>query len=237
MALQKMRVDPDVLARLGPDLVVELRENLWAIDCQTCGRGFGRWSTPVLGVRDFGDVASARVHHKRCLNQPWEYAKEPQLTGQPTLTWRTSVLVDENGVPFYMVNPSCEAATLLPSDERWRLANVEYYEKYGLATNPAEALATVTPSLTARLSPSGHLIAELEPIPGVERVARHAWQWTMPPAHPFTAMLHASEKVLIGITTVLRVGTGTTQSDLYGAILRKQIAFGSAELRRTDGSD
>lgn len=51
MAVSKLLTDSTTENRLGPELLAELRANLWAVDCQTCGGRFGRWEKPALIVQ------------------------------------------------------------------------------------------------------------------------------------------------------------------------------------------
>lgn len=229
MAQQKMAVDPVILSRLGKQTVAELQRNLWAIDCQTCGSPFKRFSSPVLGVRDHGDVASAMLHHRRCLQIPWENATEVRLTGVPTLSWRASVSLLSEDVPLFLVNPSCESALIRHSGDGWRVANLDLFERYGfvteLSTDPSHEL-TPLPGLTATLYPD-RLSVDLDTQLGLPA---YSWHCEAHSADAFVPALHALGRLLVGVTTVMRPGTGLTGDELYAAMSNRQIAHGVATM-------
>lgn len=227
MAVKKLNVHPDVRARLGDALVDELAAHMFAVDCQTCGGALGRLRAPALGVRDFGDAATASLHHRRCLVRPWQSAAEPRLSGPRHLSWRTKILqLASDRKLLFLVNPSLEAATLLPEEDGWRYGTVEYHVLCGLRTDHDPGFVD---AMTARLLPEGHLEVEFAPVP---RIPAEVWRWTIPASHPFGAILRSLDQVLIGVTTALDFDATTTGDALERAIVDGRVAFGSAELTR-----
>ena len=230
MAEQKVEVDPVVRSRLGERTLADLRRNLWAIDCQSCGRAFGRFRTPVLGVRDHGDTATVALHHRRCLPSPWVDAPEVSLAGEPMLSWRASVALLPGDRLLFLVNPSCESAMLLPDGDGWRVGTLELFMRLGLVTDPLDRSeeALLVPGLNAALHPD-RLSVHLRAPAGLPS---YSWHCLTNPLSPVMPHLQSRDRLLVGVTTALRVGSGIRDYELLTAMADQQIAFGMAELLR-----
>lgn len=167
MTLTKVGIDPVIRSRIGEQTLAAISRNLWAIDCQTCGRPFGRFRTPALGVRDYGDAALVLLHHRNCLRAPWEEVAGTRPTGSRTLSWKAGAGFLPEGVLLFLVNPSCESAMIHPEGNGWRIGNLDGFEQLGLITDLSAAAFHVppVPGLTATLQP-GLLSVNLETPPG-----------------------------------------------------------------------
>jgi hypothetical protein len=227
MAVDKLIVHQDVRARLGDALIDELAAHMYAVDCQTCGHALDRLQAPALGVRDFGEAATASLNHLRCLEQPWVSGTEPRLSGPRHLSWRTKILqLDNDRRLLFLVNPSLEVATLLPGENGWRYGTVEYHVLSGMRTDHDPGFVD---AMTARLLPAGDLEVEFALAAGIPA---EVWRWSIPAGHPFAAILRSLDQVLIAVTTALDFDVPTTGDALERAIVDGRVAFGSTKLTR-----
>ncbi|MEJ8671196.1 hypothetical protein WKI71_30785 [Streptomyces sp. MS1.AVA.1] len=121
MAGIKVRTDPVTRSKLGESVLSDLREELRAIDCQSCGRPLRRWRRPALAVYADGELANASLHHTGCRPPGWHEGPMAPVSDVPHLTWRAGTFVmpalltlgaASDGTPFFLVNPSYEAALL-----------------------------------------------------------------------------------------------------------------------------
>ena len=74
MGVSALEVSSDIRTRLGDDCLQEVCDDLWARDCQTCGRPLGL-ATPALCLGDLGGyegvAAYVSLHHATCRSSRW----------------------------------------------------------------------------------------------------------------------------------------------------------------------
>lgn len=111
------RVDRVSETSLGPGTLAELSRTLRPVDCQTCGRAFGRRDAVALAVDAMDDLASVSLHHRGCRPPGWRELETPdQYRPPPHQTWRARLLkVTAPGRDelVFLVNPSCECGVFL----------------------------------------------------------------------------------------------------------------------------
>jgi hypothetical protein len=123
--LEAISVHPNIRSRLGDACLEELCEDLWALDCQTCGLPFGG-ATPALNICDlpgYTDTAAyVSLHHQGCRSSQWS-AQIPADNAVTSFLTQCVFLPDEwfggspdvhagheFARPTLLVNPSVETA-------------------------------------------------------------------------------------------------------------------------------
>ncbi|WP_242903647.1 hypothetical protein [Actinomadura terrae] len=227
--VRRVRTDTTIRNRLGPELLAELRTNLWAIDCQTCNQPLGR-RKPSLTVTESGGFAEVALHHRRCQGPRWEFAARlPWFGSHPS--WRSggfTVSGEGEGLTVFLVNPSCEVAKLVSTDTGWRLASLTPWLVAGMEHGWPERSATL-PGLTGSLDGSTLNITF-----GSDRGRLGVWWCTAP---DFNALeIRRQKAVLVGVTTAVDVTAGTSPALLKSLIDRRQVALAWANVKTIPGS-
>lgn len=228
MGVTKVAVDPVVEARLGADVLADLKVNLWAVDCQTCGRRLSRWGTPALVVHADGDTAVASLHHQRCQRSGWE-ARPPLAPGdRPHLTWRAGTAVlPASGLALFLVNPSYEAALLRHGAAGgWRVRTVESFVELGLSMEMSPERATAVPALSAMLD-GDRISVEAR----VDGAVAHAWP-NIPISPAFLRSAYADGQVMVAVGTLVDVRRPLTETQITGLMAYRRLALGAARIAR-----
>ncbi|MFF8104380.1 hypothetical protein ACF07S_32540 [Streptomyces sp. NPDC016640] len=211
MAGLKMRIDPEIRAKLGDRVLFHLRTQLRAVDCQTCGGRFRWWQKPALAVYAEDKRAHASLHHVGCHQPGWHEGRiEPMSKGQH-LTWRAGTFVmpavmtlglSSEDIPFFLVNPSYESALLQDCDgEGWRVWTVNLFKELGLDRG-LEALQSDVPTRALAASISESVSVPYQWISITVRAGKVQHHWPDIPLSPETARLVRSRgSIVVGVTT------------------------------------
>lgn len=225
MAVSRWRTDPAAGARLGPGTLADLKANLFAVDCQTCGRPFGRLGRPALEVQAEAGFGTASLHHHRCRPPAW-IDGPVDLGVRRHLTWRAGCfLMPPTGLPVFLVNPSYEYALLREGDDgRWRVANLEWFTALGfqleLRAEPGPLLAALSASIDG-----GRISVDVRH----EGSVPHAWH-DVPIDASVTETVHAWGDILVAVTTLLDVGKAFRLERLLLMLGAGRVALGRARL-------
>ncbi|MBV7698335.1 hypothetical protein [Streptomyces sp. TRM70350] len=231
MTVSRLLTDPTTEARLGPDVLAELRAGLWAVDCQTCGRRFGRWEKPALTVQAVADTADASLHHRGCRSPRWrEYStgEERELTTFPHVTWRAKlILLPTGNTPVFLVNPYYELAMLRRDDGRWRPATLDPFAAYGMGTDLFDGVIA-QPSLSV-------VVAEDRISAQITDNGTVAHRWDLSPLSPkLRDAVDAKEWLTVGLTTSLDLGRRLSGNPLPTLINARQVRLGAARTTYTE---
>jgi hypothetical protein len=225
MVLRKARIDPVVRSRLGEPLVAELHKVLSAVDCQQCGRPFGRFRKPVVGVDSSEQIARAAVYHKRCRPSPWRQLLEDPPKETPHLSWRAAVPLYSNSSPMFLVNPSIEAATLVDQGG-WRFAGLAVYEALGFSLDGTKQF-TPLPGLRASLMPGRIAVSGQTSLPGVG----FAWSCALGGGPSLIAeTVKEQGHLMVGVSQRLDFTAMMTSDHVMDLLERQQIAWAMAVL-------
>lgn len=231
MTVSKLLTDPDTEARLGPGLLAELRAGLWAVDCQTCGRRFGRWEKPALTVQAVADAAEASLHHRGCRSPRWlEYptGDATEFTAFPHVTWRAALLLLPTGsTPVFLVNPSYEFAMLRRDHGRWCLDTLDRFAAYGMGTDLFDGVIA---------QPSLSVVVDEDRISAqITDGASVAHSWHVTPLSPrMREAVDTKEWLTIGVTTSLDLRKRMSGNPLPKLISAQQVRLGAARTTYTE---
>lgn len=229
MVLRKVKVDPASRSRLGEPVLAELRAIMFAVDCQSCGRPFGRFGTPVLAVDSAERLARASVHHRRCRTTPWRGLSEPPSPDTPHLSWRAAVALYPDGMPVFLVNPSLEAAMLIrrPDIGGWQVAELDMFVHLGFSLDSSKEF-TVLPGLVADVTPAQVTVKANTNLPGIG----FSWNCTVPGEQSMiAARVRTLGYLLVGVSKRLDFTALGTTNHLMDLMERQQVALAMAELR------
>lgn len=135
-----VKTDERTRTELGEAVLSEVLANVWAGDCQLCGRSLGS-SAPALVVDVLaGSYASASLFHPGCRAPSWNDTDDVRTTSAATLSFVTRSflmpMTDQHGQdvvrPTMLVNPSLESVKLRRDDAGWIVHTVEQYRQAGL---------------------------------------------------------------------------------------------------------
>lgn len=160
-------IDASITSRLSPATLQQISDNLWAADCQSCGRSLAL-DTPTLVVNDINVLAAANLHHPRCQPSRWE-ARALAAPNANHLSYRTyscmlpvEAVGEEGFLPVLFVNPTLEQVMIRRTGTDWTVATMAHYRDCGLngiaANNPvpdAHIALDDRGIATARLNLSG----------------------------------------------------------------------------------
>jgi hypothetical protein len=157
--LPQLLCDQETRDRLGDGLAA-VAANLWARDCQTCGRSLGS-GPPALSIDEAPGYAVAGLHHPGCRSPGWNYSSVVGTSGGSYLSWRTTSFLlparaGRRAVPWPVVllNPSMEMIILEQSQGTWRPGYDRRFTSLGMVP-PGPDLKPDRPlrGVTARLAP------------------------------------------------------------------------------------
>lgn len=106
--------------------LAKVRAQLYAVDCQTCGRPLGT-DAPALVVNAMGEWAMAGLHHRGCRAAEWNDGAVIESSAGDTITWSaesalfpvpTAASGERASCAVLIVNPSLEVLFPVPGD-RW----------------------------------------------------------------------------------------------------------------------
>lgn len=145
--LRQLEVDDTTRKLLSPDALERVWNNLWPVDCQTCGRPLAS-ERPTLHVADLVVVASASLHHRACRAPEW--SKQPRFAGASHLSWKTNTLMlfgvsstgERDDRPLMVVNPHLEQVPLAATETGWDVATVLHFRRLGLRRPALTSLST-----------------------------------------------------------------------------------------------
>lgn len=189
MAVARVQITRRTRAELGQAGINQLCRNLFAIDCQTCGKPLDA-PRPAVTVDDYGTFAHAMLHHPDCQQPYWiprdTVVEDPDK--EPALSFRAfhvmQVTRDEDGrtqrMPTVLLNPSLEAAILdrLP-DGGWCIDMPRRWAELGFARTGGESTELpVIPDATAALTTAAD-----GSNPGVTITLHESLQWSLSLVH------------------------------------------------------
>lgn len=140
MSVTKVRLSRETKGRLGQQGINEMCRHLYAVDCQTCGRGLGP-KPPAVTVDDHGDFVQAMLHHEKCTAPRWRVRNAIVVdhSAVPMLTYRVHHVMAEVPLfpadgpftPIVILNPGLEAINLRLDDHgHWRVDTVDFYTSF-----------------------------------------------------------------------------------------------------------
>ncbi|KOG07673.1 hypothetical protein [Streptomyces viridochromogenes] len=224
MAVSRLLTDSTTRARLGPELLAELRANLWAVDCQTCGRGFGRWERPALTVQATADTADASLHHRGCRSPQWLESPTSDrrvFTDFPHATWRAKLVLLTGSTLVFLVNPSYEVAQLRRDSGRWRLATLDRFAAYGMGTDlfdgviaqPSLSVVVDEDRMSVHITDKGAVV--------------HSWH-VSPLSPGIREAVDAKEWLTVGLTTSLDLHRRMPRNPMAKLIKARRMRLGAA---------
>jgi hypothetical protein len=164
--------------KLGEDGLAEVRAQLYAVDCQTCGRPLGT-GAPALVVDDMNEWAVAALHHRECRAAEWNDGTAIRASAGATISWCAEsalfpVPTASGGratCAMLIVNPSLEVLYLYPRAGGWRPGYHAAFSGAGLAPSSGPALVLSgrnAPGVTARIGDAEIAAAFTQPAPEAE---------------------------------------------------------------------
>jgi hypothetical protein len=235
MPVARLRVDPGVKGNLGAEALASLRRELRAVDCQTCGRAFGRWEAAALTVEAVGDDAVASLHHPKCAPPGWrDVETTDRLRQLPHQTWRAALLTlaaHGHDDLMFLVNPAYEVARLTREAGRWQVSTMELFAHCGLGLERLDGVIPL-PALSAlvdtdRLTVDVSLLGTV-----VER-----WDLSGPSFPPQAAAVLATKDWLtILVTMALDAGETIRHNPVPSLLKSKQVRLGAAAVHYTEAA-
>lgn len=160
MSVPKLICDRKTRDKLGEDGLAEVRAQLHAVDCQTCGRPLGT-GAPALVVNDMHEWAMAGLHHRGCRAAEWNDGTVIGASAGPTITWCAESALfpvptatgGQASCAMLVVNPSLEVLYLYPGADGWRPGYHAVFTDAGLEPSSGPALVLrerIAPGVTAR---------------------------------------------------------------------------------------
>jgi hypothetical protein len=231
--LSEVSVHNEISRRLGDEGLSRVCSNLWAVDCQTCGRPLGG-KAPALCVDDLSDTAAiATLHHQAC--RPSSWGSEPSVGQETQMTYLTHCILlpdeyfggtsDSAGRlgcarPTFVLNTWAEGVAIeRDGTDRWQIVTYTYRH---LGMRPLGAEHVIGRAITAGF-------ATLQPGAVMAHLADHAWS---APAEPWMAeCIERYQGVTLCITSALGPGTLNTEYDLLVLLADGGIELGWLALR------
>jgi ATP-dependent Clp protease ATP-binding subunit ClpA len=230
----RLIVANSVRAVLGGKLIDDVTNAFVPLDCQTCGEELLS-DDVTLAVDDLTIGALASLHHQDCRPSEWRHRMPAEAASLGlNLSWRANALVwHAADAPMVLVNPSCEAATLLedPVPGQWRIATLNRYIAAGFVQggrpfSPPRPL----PGLDALLDPARGVTVTSS----IEDLADVAWHTGMPDT--VFGEAYSRDQLVVGVTTALDPFTeSVTETRLNELIDRGEIMYASASMRSDAG--
>jgi hypothetical protein len=138
MVLPQVQCDQKTRDILGEDGISAVADNLWAGDCQTCGRPLGS-APPALCVDDASTYATASLHHPRCRTAAWNDGSAIYAAGGANLSWTSSSFMlpamtgrKADPRPAMLLNPGLEMIFLEPSEGTWHPGYASWFTSLGM---------------------------------------------------------------------------------------------------------
>jgi hypothetical protein len=160
VSVPKIICDRKTRDKLGEDGLTEVRAQLHAVDCQTCGQPLGT-DAPALVVDAMDDWAMAGLHHRGCRSAEWNDGAAIESSAGATITWTAeSVLFpvptasgERTRCAMLIVNPSLEVLYLYPGTAGWRPGYHAAFSSAGLASSGQVLVLRdrIAPGVTARI--------------------------------------------------------------------------------------
>lgn len=160
--------------KLGEDGLAEVRAQLYAVDCQTCGRPLGT-GAPALVVDEMNEWAVAALHHRGCRAAEWNNGAAIRSSAGATVSWCAEsalfpVPTTSGGrarCAMLIVNPSLEVLYLYPRPGGWRPGYHAAFNDAGLAPSSGALVLTGrdAPGVTARIGDAEIAAAFRQPAP------------------------------------------------------------------------
>lgn len=147
MSVPKIICDRKTRDKLGEDGLTEVRAQLYAVDCQTCGRPLGT-GAPALVVNAMDDWAMAGLHHRGCRSAEWNDGAAIESSAGATITWSAESALfpvptasgERASCAMLIVNPSLEVLFLYSGTAGWRPGYHAAFSSAGLAPSSGPAL-------------------------------------------------------------------------------------------------
>lgn len=228
--LRQVEVDDATREALGPDVLERVWNNLWPVDCQTCGRPLGL-ERPALRVVDLLVVASADLHHRAC--QAPEWSKHPFLVRAGHLSWKTNTLMlfgvsstgERDDRPLMLVNPHLEQVPLTATETGWEVATVSNFRQRGLRT-PRRDFVVDAPVAGAQAHiHRAEVSVQLEGWPD---------RWTGTATRDVQDRIHELGGLIVGVTTAINPDDLTHYEQLFSLITSGELLFGWVPLAGTE---
>jgi hypothetical protein len=170
--------------KLGEDGLAEVRAQLYAEDCQTCGRPLGT-GAPALVVDDMNEWAVAGLHHRGCRAAEWNDGTVIRGPAGATTTWCAQSALfpvptasgERASCAMLIVNPSLEVLYLYPGAGGWRPGYHAVFSGAGLAPSSGPAFVLrgrIAPGVTARIGDAEIAAVLRQPAPEEEYSAAAA---------------------------------------------------------------
>jgi hypothetical protein len=183
VSVPKIICDRKTRDKLDEDGLAEVRAQLYAVDCQTCGRPLGT-GAPALVVNEMDRWAVAELHHRGCRAPEWNDGAVIGSAGA-TITWCAESALfpvpTTSGVrascAMLIVNPSLEVLWLYPEARGWRPGYHAVFSDAGVALSPGPVLVlrdNVAPGVTARIGDAEIAAVLSQPAPEDEYSAAAA---------------------------------------------------------------
>lgn len=231
MAVSRLLADSTTTSRLGREVVSELGGSLRPVDCQTCGRPFGRWERPALTVQAAADTADASLHHRGCRPPQWlEYSPgaEREFTAFPHVTWQAKlILLPTGNTLVFLVNPYYEFAMLRRDNGRWRVSTLDQFAAHGMGTHLFDGVIAQPPlsvlvdedQISARITDDGSVV--------------HGWR-VSPLSADIREVVDAKEWLTIAVTTSLDTRRRLSGNPLPKLINARRVRLGAARIAYTE---
>ena len=136
--LSQVQADQKTIEILSEEGIAEVTNNLWARDCQTCGRPLGS-QPPSLCIDNAGQYGTASLHHQRCRPASWNDGPVIYATGGANLSWTSLsfMLPSRTGrkadpYPAMLLNPGLEMIFLEPLHGTWRPGYAAQFTSLGM---------------------------------------------------------------------------------------------------------
>jgi hypothetical protein len=231
MTVSELLTDTVTRAELGPGLLTELGAVLRAVDCQTCGRRFGRREKPALVVQAVAGAADASLHHSGCRAPRWyeyEDVEAREFTAFPHVTWRVKLMLLPTGSTLvFLVNPYYELATLRVADGQWRLATLDTFVRYGMGTDPLDG-TLVQPALSVVVDEDRISVQITD-----KGAVAHRWHLSPLPRN-IREVVDTKEWLTVGVTTSLDLGKRIRGNPLPELVSARQVLLGAASTTYTE---
>ncbi len=138
LVLSHVQCDQRTRDILGDEGIAEVTANLWAKDCQSCGRPLGS-EPPALCIDDASTYATASLHHPRCRSASWNDDSLIYVVGGANLSWTTLSFMlpamtgrKADSRPVMLLNPGLEMIFLEPGQGTWRPGYASWFTASGM---------------------------------------------------------------------------------------------------------
>ena len=167
VVVNEVLISARVHQQLGLDGLQSAMSDLWALNCQHCGRVLGD-EPPSLAVDDVGEFIIVSLHHQWCRLPGWTTRRQvPDEVAHLSFSCRAVALPYVTGpAPAIIINAGLEMI-FMNSDSRgrWRVEHGTAFERIGLTCwvdAPATDRSPVTGAV-ARLTARTVTIAMISP--------------------------------------------------------------------------